>query len=506
MYIPKALIALSLLAASACTQADLVPLERPELYERQSIEVEVCAPDLAQEQVPYKILFVVDTSFSNSWNDPEGRREEAVRLAISNLLPIETVSFGIITFSDEPRRQTYGFTRDLAVLNGATANVSNAEGRTNYSDTLWAVINFIQEDVATLNTAEAARTHYLIYWLSDGYPTVGVTETAALLPAMDYMLTQIGERVAELSFNSAYLGTSPDAQQYSVDEEAGAIELLSELAGQGGGEFSNIPAGEDFGFDIQLEPVLSRYQFAYAVASNRNTRYGADGPRPDSDGDGLDDQLELLHGLDPSRADSDGDGFRDGIEWRVPTHLDPLVFDPGCEGEPKDTDRDGLFDCEETIVGTLPREPDSDGDHLLDLDEVMLGTAALEADALYDDDLDGLLNQDELRFHLDPMRANSPEEREAWAYRYQVEELPLEESDAPSCYRLRIENLTMTQTLAAEDHPLGGNLIDVVVGFRGDAVMRHFHALLRGRVVRDSDLWDPADGRFTLQPEDFSEF
>ena len=92
------------------------------------------------------------------------------------------------------------------------------------------------------------------------------------------------------------------------------------------------------------------------------------------------------------------------------------------------------------------------------------------------------------------------------AYRYQVEELPLADSDAPSCYRLRIENLTMTQTLAGEDHPLGGNLIDVVVGFRGDAVMRQFHALLRGRVVREPDLWDPADGRFTLEPEDFREF
>jgi hypothetical protein len=496
-----ALLAPTLLAA--CTQADLVPLERPELYERQNIEAEVCAPDASEEAVPYKILFVIDTSFSNSWNDPDGRREQAVRRAISGLLPIETVSFGIITFADEPRRQTYGFTRDLDVLNGATANVSNAEGRTNYSDTLWAVIGFIQDDVATLSPALAARTHYLVYWLSDGYPTVGVTEPAALTPAMTYLTEQLGDQVAELRFNTAYLGTAPDAQQYSAGEEAQAVALLTALAEQGNGAFSSIPTGEDFDFDIQLAPVLARFSFAFAVASNLHTRDGVDGPEPDSDGDGLADALELQHGLDPGLADSDGDGYRDGVEWRVPSRLHPLRADEGCSSDEKDGDRDGLLDCEETASGTLLASADSDGDQLQDGAELFGGLDPVQADALYDDDLDGVLNQDELRMHLDPARANDGAAQEAWAYRYSVDELPAASAEAPPCYRLRIENLTMTQTRPDGVHPTGGNLIDVRVAFRGNGTLRFVQAQLRGRVVRDSDLWDPADGRFVLRPQDF---
>ena len=43
--------------------------------ERQQIVGEVCAPEPSEEFAPYKILFVIDTSLSNAWNDPEGRRE-----------------------------------------------------------------------------------------------------------------------------------------------------------------------------------------------------------------------------------------------------------------------------------------------------------------------------------------------------------------------------------------------------------------------------------------------
>ncbi len=116
---------------------------------------------------------------------------------------------------------------------------------------------------------------------------------------------------------------------------------------------------------------------------------------PDSDGDGLFDGTELgvttptigtdLASLafvpdadpstrtDPTRADTDGGGVPDGDEdddknGRVdPGELDPL--DPRDDFRRRDTDRDGLTDDEEAMLGTDPTDADSDDDGVPDGDE-----------------------------------------------------------------------------------------------------------------------------------------
>jgi large repetitive protein len=91
---------------------------------------------------------------------------------------------------------------------------------------------------------------------------------------------------------------------------------------------------------------------------------GEDAPSPDTDGDGLTDQLEAALGTDP---------------------LEP------------DTDADGLFDGEEVAVGTDPLDPDSDGDGWLDGAE---GVGDSDGDGLIDpldgdDDGDGVPSVEE---------------------------------------------------------------------------------------------------------------
>ncbi|MFC1609447.1 VWA domain-containing protein [Myxococcota bacterium] len=491
---------------SACTDVDLMPVELEQIYERQHIVAQICAPEATAEDLPYKILFAIDTSLSNAWNDPDGHRVDAVRNAISSLIQTETVSFGIITFSDEPRRQTFGFTRDLDILDGAIENIGNAQGGTNYSDTLWEVIDFITDDLETLSAIEAARTHYLIYWLSDGFPTVGVTDTGALVPAVTYLMEQTADRVAEIAFNTAFLGTADDT---NITEVEAATALLDDLADLGNGEFTSIPAGEEFEFTIELEAVPHRFELAYVVANNRHALFGPAAPEPDSDADGVPDSIEIDTGLDPTLADSDGDGFRDGIEVASQGALDPFQPDPGCDDAQLDSDGDGLSDCEESAVGTLTHDPDSDDDLVLDSMEVLIGTSPLLDDTTADADLDGISNLDELRSHLSPTLANDDEQVSAWAYQYHVAEQATFDCDncfhRPPCYDLRVDNLTMTETLETSSHPTGGNVMELVVVFRSAGSVLFVRAQMRGRALLEADLWDPPGGRFELAQDDFVE-
>jgi hypothetical protein len=69
----------------------------------------------------------------------------------------------------------------------------------------------------------------------------------------------------------------------------------------------------------------------------------------DSDGDGLEDAIELELGTDPVDLDTDDDGLTDGDEY--------YVHQTGTRNP--DTDGDGVVDGEETANGTDPNDPAS---------------------------------------------------------------------------------------------------------------------------------------------------
>lgn len=68
----------------------------------------------------------------------------------------------------------------------------------------------------------------------------------------------------------------------------------------------------------------------------------------DSDGDGIYDSQETTLGTDPQVADTDGDGMIDGVE--VALGLDPLAVD---------SDGDGVSDPSEYLAGSDPLDPAS---------------------------------------------------------------------------------------------------------------------------------------------------
>ncbi|PIE15091.1 MAG: hypothetical protein CSA66_08245, partial [Proteobacteria bacterium] len=119
------------------------------------------------------------------------------------------------------------------------------------------------------------------------------------------------------------------------------------------------------------------------------------------DGDGIGDLIEVLAGLRPLEADAPS----------------------ACEGyDPfADSDLDGLYDCDERIVGTDPSLIDSDGDGAPDRLEVGAGLDYLHPDAELDADGDGVTNGDELQRRSDPRSADATAHL-AWGYRYDIDD------------------------------------------------------------------------------------
>jgi hypothetical protein len=93
----------------------------------------------------------------------------------------------------------------------------------------------------------------------------------------------------------------------------------------------------------------------------------------DTDGDGLSDRDEVSRKTDPLNVDSDGDGFWDGPEVEVGTSPKVRTSDKAFR-QRIDVDADGLSAAREKELGTDPLNADSDQDGIWDGDEVLLGS------------------------------------------------------------------------------------------------------------------------------------
>jgi hypothetical protein len=100
--------------------------------------------------------------------------------------------------------------------------------------------------------------------------------------------------------------------------------------------------------------------------------------KADTDGDGINDNVEITNGGDPldAESDTDGDGLKDKVETRTKFFLS--ATNTGTDPYDSDSDNDGLSDKVETgtgkfvsmsNTGTNPNTPDTDGDGLDDKEE-----------------------------------------------------------------------------------------------------------------------------------------
>lgn len=112
-------------------------------------------------------------------------------------------------------------------------------------------------------------------------------------------------------------------------------------------------------------------------------KLGTNSYRKDTDGDGLDDFVEVYKlGLDPLKKDTDGNGILDGDEDSDEDGLtNRKEIASGTEPGYEDTDGDGISDGEEVNrYRSDPLKEDTDEDSLTDGDDVALGFSPLKKD------------------------------------------------------------------------------------------------------------------------------
>jgi len=133
---------------------------------------------------------------------------------------------------------------------------------------------------------------------------------------------------------------------------------------------------------------------------------GTDLLKTDTDNDIVSDNIEVANGTAPNKFDTDGDGLDDGVDpypWRADGDGDGLVDVIDPSPLIRDADGGGASDGAELAAGTNPLSPgddrasiDSDADFLTDNDELALGTDPFNPDSDGDRTLDGLADNEEV--------------------------------------------------------------------------------------------------------------
>lgn len=260
--------------------------------------------------------------------------------------------------------------------------------------------------------------------------------------------------------------------------------LLRQIAERGGGEYREARRAEQIDF-LQFDfTALKRTNKVRRIfVTNRNLMPGLEKMEIDSDGDGISDVKEYQIGTDPLLVDTDGDGFSDLVEHRYASYgLDPIdsykpytpcmafgappltpqddpaTGQPGTSPSPSDdeaqatdSDKDGLRDCEETLLGTSNTSADSDKDTIPDGMEVRFGLDPMTMDAEEDYDFDGLSNIEEVLRNTNP-RVDDPKLRRESGFRYDLERA-FETLDQQECFDLKLRHLLLGTTAGYFRYP-----------------------------------------------------
>lgn len=226
-----------------------------------------------------------------------------------------------------------------------------------------------------------------------GWKSHSVNATVSGDPGEYYVCLTLGSAVDKQEIDCTSLTLNSDEQTVSFDRSAWpdnttgpqtvSVEVYDSSADEeplttASTQVTVLSEGEDSDSD--------------GVINSEEINKSTDPTRKDTDGDGLDDGLELHQtGSNPTKKHSDNDTLADGVEWDNNLPLDPTLAD---------SDRDGLRDDTElTNHGTNATDPDTDGDTLSDQFEVNNNnTSATKADT----DGDGIPDNREINRDTEP--------------------------------------------------------------------------------------------------------
>lgn len=479
----------------ACTQSYLYDeRRRDELPTDRTLTLEGRFCTLGTNDVvrPIKILFAFDASQSMRVSDPNGTRAFAVVQLLNSLPRDPNISFSVMLFAGST---TANLTKsglpqfepllsyspaDFTSLEDQILNFTNPNANRDSTDFIKAlseIYALLSTDITQVRnnataTSSEALPRYIVIFLSDGHPTFNQDDELFQGDAVK-RIRQLRILVDDVIFNTVHVFAplQPVSSICDVTGDAGCpllivnqdAERLEKMATLGGGNFRDFRNNESVNFlNFNIGQTRRAYVLKEFVASNMNAPADSPGDAgaADSDHDGLTDEEELALGTDPNNPDTDGDGFSDGVEVhfaRLGANFNPLGFmlpdggglDPGCPPALRgvDSDCDGITDCDEQIIGTNSTLIDSDSDGVPDSIEWQLGTQPSSQDLDEDPDNDGLVNRNELRYHTNPLLADT-DQLAVNGYRYVLEEDGPVDDQGRQCYRFRVENVSLVDTLA----------------------------------------------------------
>lgn len=547
-----------------------------------SVQGEFCTPGADQVLRPIKIFIAMDASQSMQVTDPDGARARAVVDLLDALPQEREVSILVMLFAGSTTAflsksglQQFESVMDFDlndrdILRQKILNFAAPGGMANRDSTdfvkpladIYAVINRDIANTRLMRRGEDTRARYSVIFLSDGQPTIpqdeqllcpndGANAVARIRGLKDladdvkvntvhvFNPTQpIDSSACDLDGGQVPPPPAGSACRLDFSVPPGTCPLviintnadrLSRMADLGGGNFRDFRNGERINFlNFQFGQVRRTFVFDRVVVSNFSAPAGSPLELADTDSDGLLDEDERRVRTEPWLIDTDNDGFSDAVEVAANTRggtFNPIGFldggDQGCPPESRgiDSDCDGLFDCDEQLIGTNARRIDSDDDGVPDAVEYKLGTNPSSNDLEQDPDNDGVVNAIELQLHTDPLLSDS-QKLSVNGYRYEVKKRGGVDERGRQCWDLRVDNVLLANTLpdtrdagvddaGVAEYRRGAGYNDVFVSVSmkpgDDPTGRLLHRIYRHQTTRFpvGGIRSPPDGIIRVTDDDF---
>jgi hypothetical protein len=498
----KFILVFFLLILSACQNDTLVPLSSTILAPNQfaTANMSFCGGAVPSAETLLKFIFVVDTSGVNQSFDGQSSvgtdsngdlrygtiesflQEEANNPEAYFALVNFNTSANVASTSSASALATVGFQQNapfetlIQAQWHANSGLPNDGGWSNYENALAAVNNLLNQDVAQarLDPNKPVSAYFVVFisggepllsWVATPPPNGTYTKqddatgkTAIQNQIVNSILAHQAadsDVIESIIFDTAYYYT---AQTYN----GSALQMLELMANWGNG--FNMLLGQGIPIDFSK---FTMPQFNYertlkdVFVINENTIWWGGQLMQDSDNDGLPDLVELQLGSDPNNPDSDGDGISDGVQYYATGKVCQQMTNDGtcapatpsstCSGfilssapnlQMKDTDGDGLNDCEEQLLTSSSSQWDTNLDWVPDRLALRAGIAFLAGtdDTLSDPDNDGITNYFEVKNFTPPLTRNS-EIVNLHPYQYTLT-MTSSAAATPVCYNLSVSNIT----------------------------------------------------------------
>ncbi|MBW1810827.1 MAG: hypothetical protein JRJ87_21730 [Deltaproteobacteria bacterium] len=220
--------ALLIFVVGSCTDTNIYHKSlEPNVPDRVTISGSLCTDDPAQRQFPVKIMFLVDT-----FGEPQQQRQFAVEDIINRYVASDNYTFAIIKFAGEVKQLTDGYTKNLAIIKEAAADLGFGAGACvsgqcrDWLGALSLASSVFTGDLLTTNPGTRSRTRYVFIFVASGPPNPtlatasGCNEKCRLVQMVEEIVDFGKEKgAAEVAFHTVQVDSIPGECQGTAEPQ-----------------------------------------------------------------------------------------------------------------------------------------------------------------------------------------------------------------------------------------------------------------------------------------------